>query len=127
MLSAKNDESPLRVVNDQFGSPTWTKDIVNQAAKIIESKQSGLFHVTSKGAVSRFEFAKMIFERLMPDSKIMPCETKDFPRPAKRPARSSLKSERLDKLGIDIMRPYNESVKEFLDQYGEKLLNEISN
>ncbi len=127
LTSAIRHESPIRVVNDQFGSPTWTKDIVNQTAKIIESKQTGLFHVASKGEISRYGFAKMILERLMPDSKIEPCETKDFPRPAKRPARSSLKSERLDKLGIDIMRPYDKCLTEFLDQYGDKLLNEITN
>ena len=124
--SAKSNKSPLRVVNDQFGSPTWTKDIVEQTSRIIETKQRGLFHVASKGEISRYKFARLILERMMPHAKIEPCETKDFPRPAKRPARSSLISERLCKLGIDLMRPYNESLTEFLEQYGEQLLNEIS-
>lgn len=126
LRTGKCNKGPLRVVNDQFGSPTWTKDIVEQTARIIEAKQTGLFHVASQGEVSRYEFAKMILDRLVPDSKIEPCETKDFPRPAKRPARSSLKSERLDKLGIDMMRPYDKCLVEFLDRYGEKLLNEVS-
>jgi len=126
LRTGKCNKGPLRVVNDQFGSPTWTKDIVEQTARIIEAKQTGLFHVASQGEVSRYEFAKMILDRLVPDSKIEPCETKDFPRPAKRPARSSLKSERLDKLGIDMMRPYDNCLVKFLDRYGEKLLNEVS-
>lgn len=127
LSSSKINKDNLRVVNDQFGSPTWTRDIVIQTAQIIEAKQTGLFHVAAKGEVSRYEFARIILQRLMPDSKIEPCGTEDFPRPAMRPSRSTLKSERLDKLGIDTMRPYDVCLTEFLDQYGEKLLNEISN
>jgi len=123
---AKQNTNLLRVVNDQYGSPTWTRDVVEQTAKIIEAKQSGLFHVAAKGEVSRFEFAKLVLQKMIPELKIEPCATKDYPRPAKRPARSSLKSERLEALGIDVMRPYEIALEEFLNECGKELLNEIS-
>ncbi|MGH8016452.1 MAG: dTDP-4-dehydrorhamnose reductase, partial [Candidatus Zixiibacteriota bacterium] len=122
--TAKKKEKTLQVVNDQFGSPTWTKDIVLQTAGIIESNESGLFHVTSKGEMSRYELAGQVLNKLIPTAKIEPCQTQDFPRPALRPARSSLRSERLESLGIDIMRPIQASLDEFLNQYGEELLHE---
>ncbi len=117
---------PIQVVIDQFGSPTWTKDIVFQTARLIEAKQTGLYHVASKGEISRYDFARIILTRFMPRAKLEACATGDFPRPAPRPARSTLKSERLDKLGIDIMPRFEQSLSEFLEQYGEKLINEIS-
>jgi len=127
LTSAKKCKSPLRVVSDQIGSPTWTKDVVEQTARIIEAKQRGLFHVAPRGEVSRFEFAKLILEKLMPGVKVEPCTAIEYPRPARRPARSSLTSEKLGKLGIDVIRPQAEALEEFLNEYGEQLLNEISN
>ena len=123
--AAKKKRQILRVVDDQFGSPTWTKDIVNQTLKIIELGETGIFHVAAKGEISRFELAKKVMNKLMPEVKIEACSTRDFPRPAKRPARSSLRSERLETMGIDIMRTIDESLNEFLTEYGGQLLNEM--
>lgn len=125
ITAAKKGKKPLKVVNDQIGSPTWTKDIVAQTLKILESGQTGLFHVASHGEISRFEFAKLFLQRLYPGAKIEPCTTKEYPLPAKRPARSSLSGERLKSLGIDLMRPLEVSLAEFIDKYGEHLLNEV--
>lgn len=125
--TANKEKGPVKVVNDQYGSPTWTREIVKQTIKIIEASQTGIFHVAAKGEVSRFEFAKLILNRLLPDVEIVPCATKEFPRPAKRPARSSLNSERLEALGIDVMRSVETGLDEFLNEFGEQLINEMPN
>jgi len=125
--AAKKSKKPLKVVNDQRGSPTWTKEIVSQTMKILESGQNGLFHVAAQGEISRFDFAKQFLKRLNPSAKIEPCTSKEYPLPAKRPARSTLTSERLDSLGMNLMRPIETSLNEFLDLYGDQLLNEVTN
>lgn len=117
----------LKVVDDQFSSPTWTKDIVRQTMKIIELKQARLFHVAAKGETSRYDFAKQILTKMKIDAQIEPVSTAQIPRPAKRPMRSTLTSERLPELGIDTMRPYNEALDEFLNQFGDEILSELKN
>ena len=61
-LSKKNKE--LKVVNDQIGSPTYAKDLAKAIKEIIDKKSDkyGIYHVTNKGEVSWYEFAKKIFE-----------------------------------------------------------------
>jgi dTDP-4-dehydrorhamnose reductase len=113
------------VVSDQLGSPNWTRDIVDQSVKILGSGETGIFHVSSKGEISRYDFAKLILKHLAPDAKVEPCATKDYPKLAKRPARSTLKSERLEKLGIDVMRPYDVALEEFLSVNKAELLSEV--
>lgn len=125
--AAKRRNGLVKVVEDQFGSPTWTKDIVAQTKKIIESGETGLFHAASKGEVSRYQFAKLILNKLMPDSLIEPCTTNDFPRMARRPVRSTLAGERLERCGIDVMRSYEVALNEFLNIHGNELLNEVPN
>ena len=115
----------LRVVDDQFSSPTWTKDIVDQTMKIIESNQTGLFHVASKGETSRYEFARLILKILKIDAAVEPVTSEQRPRLAKRPGRSTLKSERLGAFGIDLMRPYNEAIEQFLKLHGAEILEEV--
>jgi dTDP-4-dehydrorhamnose reductase len=120
-------EKPLKVVNDQIGSPTWTKDIVKQTMKLIDSGKTQLFHVASKGKVSRFDMATYILRALKFDREVIPISTREMSRPAKRPKCTPLVSERLGQLGIDSMRPYTEALDEFLELHGEELLHEIAN
>lgn len=127
LSAAKKSKKPLKVVNDQRGSPTWTKEIVSQTLKIVESGQNGLFHAAAQGEISRFDFAKLFLKRLNQSATIEPCTSKEYPLPAKRPTRSTLASERLNSLGIGLMRPIETALNEFLDLYGDQLLNEVSN
>lgn len=127
VIKRAHSEKPLKVVNDQFGSPTWTKDIVKQTMRLIDSRKTQLFHVASKGKVSRFDMATYILRALKFDREVIPISTRELLRPAKRPKSSPLVSERIGQLEIDTMRPYNEALDEFLDLHGEELLHEIAN
>ena len=97
---AKSNQ-PLRVVSDQFGQPTWTKDL---AELIIahqdfeESVSPRIVHATASGSCTWYEFACEIALSLGydPDQVIIPISTSEYPTPAKRPAYSGLdnKNER---------------------------------
>ena len=114
-LSKKNKE--LKVVNDQIGSPTYAKDLAKAIKEIIDKKSDkyGIYHVTNKGEVSWYEFAKKIFEIKNIEIKVNPVTSEEFPRPAPRPHYSVLNNQKWIDAGFTPLRNYEESLKEYLD------------
>ena len=114
-LSKKNKE--LKVVNDQIGSPTYAKDLAKAIKEIIEKKSDkyGIYHVTNKGEVSWYEFAKKIFEIKNIEIKVNPCTSEEFPRPAPRPHYSVLSNQKWIDAGFTPMRDYEEALNEYLN------------
>jgi dTDP-4-dehydrorhamnose reductase len=112
---------PLRVVNDQVGNPTWTKEIVRQTAKMLDHDLRGTFHATSEGETSWYDFARQIFEILKMQVDLQPCATAEYPRPAPRPVRSSLENVRVNEAGCNVMRDYRTALEEFLGRHGQEL------
>jgi len=113
--------TPLKVVNDQIGNPTWTEDVVRQTEKVLDHDLHGTFHATSEGETSWYDFARRIFEILKMDVDIRPCTTAEYPRPAPRPARSALENARLKKTDCNVMRDYRVALADFLGRHGQEL------
>ncbi len=105
---------PLRVVDDQFGNPTWTVDIARQTMALIDSDLRGVVHATAEGETSWFGFASEIFRLLSMSVELEPCATEEFPRPAPRPKRSSLENFRLKEAGKNLMRDQREALEQFI-------------
>ncbi|RPI74055.1 MAG: dTDP-4-dehydrorhamnose reductase, partial [Desulfobacteraceae bacterium] len=78
-------KKPLKVVDDQYGSPTWTLRLAEQIEELIKYDIKGTFHVTAEEYCSRLEYAQYIFEKLKIHVPIEPCKMSDYPQPAKRP------------------------------------------
>jgi len=123
MLSLAEKGNVLKVVNDQFGSPTYTKDFASTICEIIETSSYGTYHVTNSGICSWYEFAKCIMKLAKLDIEVKPCTTEEFPRPAKRPKYSPLENLNLRLCNFKILRHYEDALKEYLDeiQYAGKL------
>jgi dTDP-4-dehydrorhamnose reductase len=111
----------LKVVDDQRGNPTCTVEVALQTAKVIESGLTGVLHCTAEGETSWYGFARTLFEQLHMDVRLRPCATREFPRPAPRPARSSLENQRLKESGNNIMREYKAALAAFLVNHGGAL------
>ena len=122
MLSLSKKNKELKVVNDQIGSPTYAKDLAKAIKEIIEKKSDkyGIYHVTNKGEVSWYEFAKKIFEIKNIEIKVNPCTSEEFPRPAPRPHYSVLSNKKWVDAGFTPMRDYEEALKEYLDSLKDK-------
>jgi dTDP-4-dehydrorhamnose reductase len=90
----RSGEKELLVVDDQVGSPTFTGHLAEALVQLAEGDERGVMHVAGAGSCSWFEFAREIFERSGLDAALRPCTTEEFPRPARRPANSVLRSER---------------------------------
>jgi dTDP-4-dehydrorhamnose reductase len=87
MFEKASKNEPLRVVNDQFGQPTWTKDLAQQVlsfAEIVDAPD--IVHSVSSGKTSWFEFAKEV----VGGYPIEPVSSSEFVTPAKRPDYSVL-------------------------------------
>ncbi|MDD3977826.1 MAG: dTDP-4-dehydrorhamnose reductase [Methanomicrobium sp.] len=104
MLKLSLEMPQVRVVNDQFGKPTYTKDLAQKTSEII-NLEPGIYHASNEGVCSWFEFAKAIIPNAVP------CNTEEFPRKAKRPVYSVLINNKTKP-----MRNWNEALKDYLEE-----------
>jgi dTDP-4-dehydrorhamnose reductase len=104
----------LKVVSDQRGTPTWTVEVCRQMLRVIGTRHFGLFHCTAEGECTWYDFARHIVERAGISAPVVPCTTREFPRPAPRPANSVLENARLKALGLHSMKEWRAAFGEFL-------------
>lgn len=98
-LAADRDE--LRVVADQLGAPTWTRDVASQIGALLDGGAPwGVYHATSSGTASWFDLASAVVVATGSAARVLPTTTEKFPRPAPRPAWSVLGHERWHEAGI---------------------------
>jgi dTDP-4-dehydrorhamnose reductase len=114
----------LKVVHDQFGSPTWSRRLAEQLARIIEAGGQGLFHASAEGYCTWYELAGSFLQLMGVDKALRPCPTRDYPTPAVRPHNSILENRRLQEAGLNLMRPWQEDLEAFVAAGREDLLRE---
>ncbi len=112
---------PLRVVDDRFGSPTWTKEVAAQTKVLLERRMMGLAHAAAQGQMSRYQLALRLFEILEMPVEVEPCSSNEFPQPAPRPANSALENTRLSEAGLCVMRTAEDALEAFLKAHGGEL------
>lgn len=100
LLDAANAGKPLRVVDDQTGSPTATTHAARMLRQLVQlpSFPQGVFHLAASGYVSRYEMARFLFDTLKMNVNLSPCKTSDFPSAAKRPLNSCFDCGKLEKI-----------------------------
>jgi dTDP-4-dehydrorhamnose reductase len=111
-LAAERPE--VRVVADQFGSPTFTRDLSAALADLISTGVYGTYHITNSGYTSWHGFARDIFDLSGITTPLFPITTEEYPTPAKRPAFSPLENRNLSALGKLPLRGYKEALSEYL-------------
>jgi dTDP-4-dehydrorhamnose reductase len=124
-LALQNPEKEIRVVNDQFGSPTWSRTLARQIAAVINIKATGIFHATSEGYCSWYDLAKYCLSLMDVPHSIIPCTTADYPTPARRPENSILKNAALEQQGLNVFKNWESELQQFVGQYGGALMAEV--
>lgn len=109
-LAAKKDT--IRVVDDQRGCPTYAPDLARAIAGLAATGIYGTYHITSSGAVTRYEFAKKIIEAAGLKTKVEPCSSTEFPDLAPRPINCIL-----DIFPITRLLVYTNSAKDAIIKY----------
>ena len=109
---------PLRVVDDQWGSPTFAEDLAAGLVELLERGGRGLYHLANRGVASRLELARFALDAAgHADLEIIPVKTADYPLPAQRPLYSALDCSRAEQLGV-ALRPWQEAVRAYLASTG---------
>jgi len=111
----------LKVVDDKFGSPTYTLDISRGIARLIETGLYGVYHmVNTNGYVSRYELAHTILEFAgINGCRITPVSSAQFPLPAPRPRMEAACNFHLELMGLDLMRDWQSALRSYLESlYG---------
>jgi len=117
IIRLAKEKGELRVVNDQFGSPTYTLDVVRQTWKLIQEDSVGLYHSSNLGQTTWFEFAKRIVEKLNLNAKVIPIKTEEFLTLAERPNFSVLENYLLKLDNKNIMRSWEDAFEDFVENY----------
>jgi dTDP-4-dehydrorhamnose reductase len=116
ILNVARAGKPLRVVNDQTGSPSYATDVAGGIAQLLEAGVPGWYHVVNTGEATWFEFARAAVELVGMDPNIVsPCTTREFPRPAPRPAYSVLSTYTFRETTGSDFRPWRDGLEEFLE------------
>lgn len=114
MLELAKTHDTLTVVTDEIGTPTYTLDLAQAIAELIETDYYGVYHITNSDYCSWFDFAKYIFEVKNIDVNVVPVTAEEFARPASRPHYSVLNNSHWIKNGFKPLRSYKEAIKDYL-------------
>ncbi len=114
IMKAGKERGALQVVHDQKGNPTNVEDLCYHILKLADTEEYGVYHCTGSGECSWYDFASLILEYAGIEATVAPVTTDQFPRPARRPAYSSLDNMMLRVTVGDNMRPWQDALKSFI-------------
>lgn len=115
MLKLSQTQQELNVVGDQYGTPTYTKDLARVIINLIETEYYGTYHASCQGECSWYDFACAIFRLKEIPIKVNCITTDQFERPAKRPPYAVLDNDKLQQIGLDTLRHWEEALADYLE------------
>lgn len=116
MIKLADEKPEVRVVNDEILTPTPTSEIAANTAELIETDAFGLYHMSSEGSCSWFEFAQAIWETLGLTTPLRATSVKEFAAPVKRPFYSVLDNAALNSIGKNRMNHWKDDLVKFLNK-----------
>lgn len=125
VLTLLRDRRAIEVVTDEWGSPTYARDLAEALVQLSTTAQGGVFHLVNARAASRFELARAVALTAGFDPKcISGTRSADYlaryPLPARRPANSSLANNRAAALGIEL-RPWRDAIQAYVPDLASEL------
>ena len=120
-LALDPSRAQLKVVDDQYGSLTWTWRLAQQLAPLLDAPLTGIAHATAEGFSTWYQVAATFLGKLNIDKSVIPCATAEYPTPARRPANSILENHCLKATGLHLMRPWQEDLAAFVQAHGPAL------
>ena len=123
MIKLSENHKELNVVNDQIGTPTYTKDLARLLVDMSLTDKYGTYHSTNEEYCSWAEFAEYIFKSNHIDTKVNPVTTEEYlkitgTKQAYRPRNSKLSKEKLQQQGFNLLPTW----KDATDRYSKELI-----
>jgi dTDP-4-dehydrorhamnose reductase len=119
MLRVGKEQGSARVVNDQVGSPTFTRDLAASLRRLSVSGRFGTYHRTNSGQCSWFDLAAATYELAGVEVDLQPMSSDELDRPAPRPSYSVLSDRHATLAGLAPLPPWREGLRDLLDELGE--------
>lgn len=122
MAQLCREKDELRVVDDKFGSRTFTADFATHMMAVVDSGRYGLYHLANEGTASRWEIAKEIVKGLgmVGEVDVIPISSAEFPLPAPRPRSEMMQNLKLQLLGLDEMPHWKGALRDYLEENKDK-------
>lgn len=114
MLKLSREREELRVVDDEFVTPTATVDIAKQLVALSRTSDYGLYHATAEGGCSWYEFARAIFDLTGTKVCLERANPGEFPAKAPRPKYSVLENHALKTRSLNLFGPWQEGLRNYL-------------
>ncbi len=115
MLKLSENHDVITVVNDQFGSPTYTYDLARLLVDMVLTDKYGVYHATNEGICSWYDFACAIFEEAGIPMTVKPVSTAEYGAKASRPANSRMSKDKLEENGFERLPAWQDALKRYLD------------
>ncbi len=116
ILRAAAARPSLQVVEDEAGSPTYTRDLAEATVALSRTEAYGIYHAVNAGACSRYAFAQTILRLAGVETPVAPCASGQFPTKARRPVYSVLSNAKLEAATGYRMRAWDEALKEYIER-----------
>jgi dTDP-4-dehydrorhamnose reductase len=114
MLKLAKERGEVRVVDNEFVSPTSTAELAEQLVQLSRSDCYGLYHATAEGSCSWFEFAREIFAITETPVRLKVAGPDEFPAKVARPKYSVLENRALKILGLNAFKPWQDGLHKYL-------------
>jgi len=108
------NQQQVRVVNDQFGSPTFAPHLAQAVSRLIEIESYGTYHLAGSGGTNWYDFTKTLYQACGIRTPVVPITTADYPLPAPRPSYAVLTSLQDPLITLP---PWEEGVRDFAVQW----------
>lgn len=122
MLRLSETNSVIRVVNDQYGSPTATADLAVLLSDMIATDKYGIYHATNEGICTWYEFTCEIFRQAGINVEVVPVTTAEYNAKAKRPANSRMSKDKLVANGFERLPSWQDALARYLKKLGRYAL-----
>lgn len=120
MLRLAKEGKPIRVVNDQTCTPSYTVDVAEATVALMQTGKYGLYHITNSGSCTWLEFAQAIFELAGVKADLTPISSKQYGAAAMRPRYSVLDTGKYHALGLPPIRSWQDALKAYLRERERK-------
>ncbi len=114
MLELARTRGKVRVVDDEFVSPTATSDLTRQIVALSRCESYGLYHATAENHCSWYEFTKEIFSLAGVNVKLEAAAPGEFPAKTPRPAYSVLENRELKRIGLNMFSAWDVGLRQYL-------------
>ncbi len=118
MLRLAENNQTIRVVNDQYGTPTSAMELARAIIFLMKTDSYGIYHATGEGCTNWYEFAVTIFKETGVKAEVEPIPSSQYPTPAKRPMYSVLDNKALRERHGYVMKDWKDAFYEYLRQAG---------